>query len=188
MKRATLAMVLVVAAWAEAAPLGRAPWIEAGKVPLPASARSVEIVRAEEPLYSRPDKRSPRRGAAAKGARLPIYGAQAGPGCPDRWLMVGPVAWVCENVVKLSGEAPLEPRAPAPFTDGLPHRYYFVGADGSLGYSKLSLAEEGIPDAELQPGFAVAISEVRNKYQGDAFGLTTHALWLPMRDLGRVQP
>lgn len=98
--------------------------------------------------------------------------------------MVGPLAWVCETVVRLSRHEPLPARArPEHFDDGLPHRYHFVGPDGSLGYRNLRLAEEGIPDAELQPGFALALRRVANKRPGEPFGLTTHDLWVPMRDL-----
>jgi lipoprotein-anchoring transpeptidase ErfK/SrfK len=164
------------------------PWVDPGDVPLPKTARSVEILRSEEPLSMRPDKGSPRRGAAAKGARLPLYGATRGPGCGGRWLLVGPAAWVCETVVRTSAEPPLTPVESPPITDGLPHRYYFVGPDGSLGYAKLSLAEEGIPDAELEPGFAVGVVQVAQRGAGDPFGLTTHGLWLPMRDLSPARP
>lgn len=186
----------LVSLWAAlaAAPQARAdqnvqPWVDPGSVPLPRAARSVEILRSEEPLSLRPDKGSARRGTAAKGARLPLYGATRGPGCVGRWLLVGPLAWVCESVVRTSSEPPLAPlEAPPPITDGLPHRYYFVGPDGSLGYAKLSLAEEGIPDAELEPGFAVGVVQVAHRGAGDPFGLTTHGLWLPMRDLSPARP
>jgi len=176
-----------VAAAAGAAP-GGGPWLTPGDVPLPARIRSVEIARSEEPLYVRADASSPRRGAALKGARLPLYAATNGPGCAGRWLLVGPLAWVCESVVRLSSEPPLEPIEPQLLEDGLPHRYFFVGPEGSLGYKTLALAEEGVPDAELEPGFAIAIRQVANKSPGEAFGLSTHGLWLPMRDLGAARP
>jgi hypothetical protein len=170
-----------------AASIGRAeplPWIEPGDAPLPARVSSVEILRRDEPLLSAPDGKSARRGSARQGAHLPLYAARRGPGCNGRWLMVGPIAWVCEKVVRLSAEPALAARrAPEQLADGLPHRYHFVGADGSLGYKNLRLAEEGIPDAELQPSFALAIQRVANKRPGEPFGLTTHDLWVPMRDL-----
>jgi hypothetical protein len=71
--------------------------------------------------------------------------------------------------------------------DGFPHDYYFVGADGALGYTALPAAEVSPPVAELQAGFAVSILEVRNGPQGDPFGLTTKGLWLPVRNLSPVQ-
>jgi lipoprotein-anchoring transpeptidase ErfK/SrfK len=178
---------LLATALIGAASIGRAeplPWIEPGDVPLPARVSSVEILRRDEPLLSAPDGSSARRGSARQGAHLPLYAARRGPGCTGRWLMVGPIAWVCETVVRLSAEPALAARrAPEQLDDGLPHRYHFVGSEGSLGYKSLRLAEEGIPDAELQPGFALAIQRVANKRPGDAFGLTTHDLWVPMRDL-----
>lgn len=182
-----LFLTLVTSA-APAAPSGSAPWTDPGDAPLPSGARSVRILRIDEPLYARADATAPRRGAAARGARLPLYAATHGPGCVERWLLVGPSAWVCENVVELSSDAPLAAIEPALLEGGLPHRYYFVGTDGSLGYRELSVAEQGTPDAELQPGFAVAIVRVKTKPPGDPFGLTTHGLWLPMRDLGPARP
>jgi hypothetical protein len=165
------------------------PWIAPGDVALPAGVKSARIIYRDEPLYTRPDPGSPRRGAAALGAYLPIYAAERGPGCPGRWLSVGALAWVCESRVELSMAPPLPANLdlrPAP--DGLPYRYYFVGPDGALGYTRLDSAEEGAPDAELQPGFALAVRRVANKPSGDPFALTTHGLWIPMRDLGPARP
>jgi hypothetical protein len=65
----------------------------------------------------------------------------------------------------------------------LPHDYNFVGPDGSFGYANLRLAEEAIPDSQLEPGFAVALEAVERKPGGEMYGLTTHGLWIPMRDL-----
>jgi hypothetical protein len=178
----TLAVAAVVAA-----SIGRAeplPWVEPGDAALPARVASVEILRRDEPLFSAPDKNSVRRGSARQGAHLPLYAARRGSGCNGRWLMVGPIAWVCDSVVRLSAEPALAARrAPEQIADGLPHRYHFVGGDGTLGYKQLRLAEEGIPDAEFQPSFALAIQRVANKRPGEPFGLTTHELWVPMRDL-----
>jgi lipoprotein-anchoring transpeptidase ErfK/SrfK len=184
---APLCLWLWAATPAQADP-GTKPWVDPGAVPLPATARSVEIVRHEEPLWTRPDKGSARRGAAAIAMRLPLYGATRGPGCAGRWLMVGPLAWVCENVVRFSALSPLQVTQPQIPGAGLPYKYYFVGADGSLGYAQLSLAEEGVPDAQLEPGFAVGIFQIAHRSAGDAFGMTTRGLWLPMRDLVEARP
>ncbi|HEU5074407.1 MAG TPA: L,D-transpeptidase, partial [Polyangiaceae bacterium] len=58
----------------------------------------------------------------------------------------------------------------------------------TLGYRDLLSAEQGVPDAELEPDFIVGITDVRQRSPGDPFGLTTHALWVPMRDLFPAQP
>lgn len=173
----------------------QSPWTAPSTPPLASHLRSVEILRADEPLYQRPEAQAPRRGTAALGALLPLFEATLGSGCDGRWLSVGPMAWVCESVVRLSERdarttspsGAVEPQ-PVPSSDGLPYRYYFVGPDGSLGYRELASAEQGIPDAELEPDFVVAITEVRSRPEGDPFGLTTHALWVPLRDLRPAQP
>lgn len=181
---ATVATTLVLPARAD-----QSPWTGARTPPLASEFRSVEILRADEPLFQRPEADAPRRGTAALGARLPLFEATLGSGCSGRWLSVGPMAWVCERVVRLSEQMPLAAGAHAPPPpDGLPYRYYFVGPDGSLGYRELASAEQGVPDAELDPDFVVAISDVRQRSAGDPFGLTTHALWVPMRDLFPAQP
>jgi hypothetical protein len=150
---------------------------------------SLEVVRREEPIQSSPDGKARRRGAAIRGARLPVYGSQTGPGCAGVWFSVGPVAWICAEGVLPS---PLPPGAPPAerTSSGLPYPYYFVGKDGSFGYRVLETAEEGTPEAQLLPGFGVAAVRTADKLATrDPFGLTTHGLWVPMRDLnGPVTP
>jgi len=123
-----------------------------------------------------------------RGARLPSFGARVGPGCQGRWFSVGPVAWICEEGVVAAGAPRATTRS---FTaNGFPHEYFFVGKDGSLGYRALETAEEGVPEAQFLPGFGVALTRTAKKPGGDdPFGLTTHGLWVPVRDLvGPVTP
>lgn len=155
-----------------------------GVRPLPPSILSVEVNRSEEPIYVAASSESPRRGTAAQGARLPLFGAQQGPGCRGRWLLVAAEAFICEDGVTPSRLAPLALDAPSRASaDGLPYRYSFVSRDGSFGYDALSTAEEGVPSTQLQPGFGVAVQRVAEKAPGDAFGLTSHGFWVPVRDL-----
>ena len=145
---------------------------------------SVEITRPDEPILRRPDAKSARRGAAQRGARLAVFAASTGPGCQGSWFEVGPVAWVCEEG---AAPSPLPPSVPPALAapDGLPFAYHFVGKDGSFGYRVLETAEDGVPDAQLFPGFGLAITRVAAKPgESDPFGLTTHRFWVPLRDLG----
>jgi hypothetical protein len=112
-----------------------------------------------------------------------LYAVRSAPGCKGRWLLVGASAWVCEEHVRLAAEPPLSAERSLTFEDGLPYRYFYVGENGALGYERLSVAEEGVPDAELEPGFSVAVVSIANKRAGDPFGLTTKRRWIPMRDL-----
>jgi hypothetical protein len=155
-----------------------------GVPPLSSASASVEVKRVDEPLYTGPSSQSPKRGAAQVGARLPIFGASRGPGCRGRWFLVGPHAFICEEGVQPSPASPLPlDAAPRATFQGLPYRYFFVGAQGSFGYRSLADAEEGVPDAQYQPGFGVAVERVANKPGADPFGLTSHGFWIPLRDL-----
>lgn len=166
------------------------PWVAPGELAMAASARSAEVTRQDEPVYQGPNSAEPRRGAVARGARVPVFAARSGPGCQGRFLEIGPLAWLCEDGAPLSAAAPdsdaesVLPRA----HDGLPYRYHFVGADGSFGYRDIQTAEDGVPDAQLLKGFGVAVMRVETNPQGTPFGLTTEALWVPMRDLNPVVP
>ena len=166
------------------------PWVGPGEMPIPAWARSVEVTRADEPLYQEPSTAAARRGAAALGARLPVLGASRGPGCSERFLLVGPLAWLCGDGARLAAAAPEEASAlvPARPRDGLPYRYHFVGRDGSFGYSAVQTAEQGVPETQLLKGFGVAVVRVEKNPDGDPFGLTSEGWWVPMRDLIPVAP
>jgi len=186
-QRAGLALALALGF---ARPLGAEPkpWTAPGEMPIPAWARSVEVTRPDEPLYQGPSSAEKRRGAAARGARLAIFGAKRGPGCTGRFLLVGPLAWLCEDGAQLSEAAPDQEVLVPNTRDGLPYRYHFVGPDGSFGYRALQTAEDGVPDAQLLKGFGVAVLRVENNPQGTPFALTSEGLWVPIRDLAPVQP
>ena len=189
MRFARRAAAIVIVFGTNAAAQGAPPWVPEHRASLPDDARSAAILARDEPIFTTPNATGPRRGAAAVGARLPIYGAATGPGCHGDWLMVGALAWICSDRVGVSPEPPLSEDAELPSTaDGLPRDYFFVGADGALGYRNLSSAEDAAPARELQPGFAVSVTETRASPRGEPFSLTTKGLWLPSRNLVQVHP
>jgi hypothetical protein len=150
--------------------------------------RSVLVLRRDEPLFTEPNKGAARRGAAERGARLPVFDLARGGGCSARWFSVGPLAWICEEGAEASSASPPPERTPSESADGLPYDYYFVGPDGSFGYGDLLIAEEGVPETQLLPGFGVAIAREGQKPGGERYGLTTHGVWIPLRDVRRVSP
>jgi hypothetical protein len=157
-----------------------------------AQARSPQFVRVlqqDTPVWLTANRDGARRGALQLGAIVPVLErSPSAAGCPEPWLRVALDAWLCGND---SGPAALATSATAPTlaaVAGLPYRYYFVAENGSFGYSTLSLTDEGIPDSQLEPGFAVAIAEVHQKADGESFGRTSHGLWLPLRDLRPANP
>jgi hypothetical protein len=185
-----LALLIAISACASVARAqGLPPWVAHGRTPLPEDVRSVEVLRADEPLFVAPAPTAARRGAAALGAHLPLYAAVAAPGCRTEWLLVGATAWVCGDVVRISTEPPLGATdARIANADGMPRQYYFVGNDGVLGYASLAAAGQDKPVAELQPGYAVSISTTGSGPAGDAYGLTTKGFWLPLADLRPARP
>ena len=148
--------------------------------------RSVTVQRRDEPLFTEPSKGAARRGAAERGARLPVFELTRGGGCVGRWFSVGPLAWICEEGAEASSASPPPERARDVTAEGLPYDYYFVGPDGSFGYGDLMVAEDGVPETQLQPGFGVAITREGQKPGGERYGLSTHGFWIPLRDLRRV--
>ena len=147
---------------------------------------SVMVLRRDEPLFTEPNKGAARRGAAERGARLPVFELTRGGGCSGRWFSVGPLAWICEEGAEASAAAAPAERPRDVTADGLPYDYYFVGPDGSFGYGDLAVAEEGVPETQLLPGFGVAITREGQKPGGERYGLSTHGFWIPLRDLRRV--
>src|SRR5262245_19332391 len=56
------------------------PWVGPGEPPLPAWVKSVRVLRDDEPLVTSPWASAPRRGSAARDARLPVFAAHLGAG------------------------------------------------------------------------------------------------------------
>lgn len=161
-------------------------WIEAGDIPLPEWAKSVEIVRDDEALSSAPG--GPRRGLIAAGVRLPLLGATRGPGCLSRWLLVGPLAYICSDKVKLSADpAGVDASIHPVPTDAMPYRYYFVGKDGADAYAKLGDIDDESPAEQLERGWSIAgVGEVQ--YHGASYVLTRKGRYVSRAQVGAIVP
>lgn len=161
------------------------PWVGPDAPPLGDGIVSARILKSDQPILTAPWENAARRGSAAKDVHLPIFAVRRGAGCSGRYLGVGPSAWVCEDAVELAATPFIDAgyRALRALPDGLPFRYYFVGPDGSFAYKRLSAADTGTPDMQLEPGFAVAVVEERVA-DGHRYGRTHNELWVPMRDIG----
>ncbi len=162
------------------------PWVDLGDVPLPENASSVIARREEVALYTGPSALTARRGSATEGASFGLYGATRGPGCTGRFLLVGPLAWMCSDVAHISPDPP-RPVAHARHADGLPYRYFFAGKEGASGYFNLAEADGGGADQELEPGWSVAVVEEATAH-GERWGKSPHGKWFPMRQLGPANP
>jgi len=168
------------------------PWSDPNDLPLPRWAKTIAPHKDDLAVFSMPSRDAPRRGSLFGSARPPLYGALRAPGCAGRWLSIGPFAWVCSDEAELAADdvPPLLESAALPpvfAEDGLPFRYAFVGPDGAYGYRDLEHADEAAPDAELDPGFAVAVVSEANAH-GERWGKTSHGMWIALRQLNAVQP
>jgi lipoprotein-anchoring transpeptidase ErfK/SrfK len=123
------------------------------------------------------------------GAGLPWFGAKRGSGCAARWISVGPLAWICQDVLAFDARPPIEAGqvSEATAAGGLPFRYFFVRQGGTSGYLRLEDAEDVAPDHDFEPGFAVAGVE-EGARQSARYVRTHHGFWIPLRDLVPATP
>jgi hypothetical protein len=162
------------------------PWTDADDVPFPVWVHSVSPKRIEVPIYKAPGVTTERRGTPMASARLPLFGATRAGGCTGRWYMVGPMAWICSDNVNLLADPPSSPEPPRN-ADALPFRYFFVGKNGASGFLNLARALEDQPDQELEPGWAVGVSEERDAH-GERWLLTNHGRWIAAREVSPAHP
>jgi lipoprotein-anchoring transpeptidase ErfK/SrfK len=108
------------------------------------------------------------------------------PGCVQRWLLVGPLAYVCADKVRLTAEPAGvdESIHPTP-TDGLPYRYYFVGASGASAYGKLADVDDDTPVEQLERGWAVA-SVGTVTHNGATYVKTRRGRFVSRAEVGQV--
>jgi hypothetical protein len=144
----------------------------------------VRVLAHELPLLLAPDANSGRRGTLKRGALTFIHSRRRAGGCAGPWALVGASAWTCE-LPGVFAERSLRDRAQPDSIDGT--EFARIGDRGALGYDGIEKAAQQLPDAELQPGFLIAVVEERT-VQGEAFVRTTHDVWIARRDLIPVVP
>jgi lipoprotein-anchoring transpeptidase ErfK/SrfK len=162
------------------------PWTDLDEMPLPTWATALVAKKGDMIVYAGPSRASPRRGLTQEGARLPLHGAKRGAGCAGRWLLVGPLSWVCSESAELTSDEPGAPGFPSG-DDGLPFRYFFTGHDGANAYKRLEMVGEAAPDRELESSWAVAVLEQR-RVRGETWGHAKSGGWISMRDLHPANP
>jgi lipoprotein-anchoring transpeptidase ErfK/SrfK len=195
-RRSRARVILVGLAFALVCASGRAdpivpPWTDPGDLPLPEWARSVAPLRADTRIVSTPGHPEARRGTTDPRARLPLFGAKRAPGCSGRWLLVGPLAWICSDAAEPSRDPPGAPERRLA-DDALPYRYFFVRDGGAEAFlnEPTGGADQGMeaPEETLDPGFSVAIAEERApRGGGPKWGRTSHGKWIAMSELAPFQ-
>jgi lipoprotein-anchoring transpeptidase ErfK/SrfK len=168
------------------------PWVDANDVPAPTWARSVAPNRPDTAIAGEAGHPEDHRGVADPRALLPLYGVKRDAACGGRWLLVGPMAWICSDAADFSAELP----RPAPShrgEDGLPFRYFFAGQGGAETFLNEPAGDDSrgagveAPEATLDPGFAVGVSDERT-VAGTRWLKTSHGLWIAASELVASRP
>jgi lipoprotein-anchoring transpeptidase ErfK/SrfK len=156
---------------------------------LPRGVRSLRIEREGEVIRQRPHVESPRRGTAARGARLPALEATQGHGCRGYWVRVGEEAWVCsDGGLTLSTDAPQTQQLPhVPEGQVVPYQYAFATRAGVRTYRRLDDIREDNWAEELERGMSVAVTGTEHIDEG-TYVRTASARWVALRDLSWARP
>lgn len=145
-----------------------------------------EALRArakEVTLRTAPDPQAIRRGTLRRGAEVWAYGRSQAPGCAKDWLLVGPSAWACDGEGAFDGR---ERTQGSPANEPETLEFAHIGANGAIAFTTWARAEQALADAELQPGFFVAIVETK-QLGNDQYYRTTHDLWFAANDATRIR-
>lgn len=155
---------------------------------IPEGVRSLRIEREGEVIRSLPDSNSPRRGTAARGARLPTLEATQGHGCRSAWVRVERDAWVCIDGMQLSADAPDSTAVPTvPPGRVVPYQYAFATHAGVRSYRRLEDIAEDNWAEELERGMSVAVTHSTRVNEG-TYVHTAAGRWVALRDLAWATP
>lgn len=165
------------------------PWTDPGEIPVFDGAQSVFARGDDVAVFDGPAPNAKRVGTLGKGAEVPLFAMRRAPGCAARWVMIGPMAWVCQDKLQFSKDLPIGVNEIDYNVDehGLLYDYYVVGSNGAWGYSHLRSVDIAVPDQSYEPGFFIAI-ERQQQRDGEMFGRSSRGMWIAMRELRPVQP
>jgi hypothetical protein len=149
-----------------------------------ADAEALRVAAEEVLLFQGPDLDAPRRGALRRGTEVWAYGHARGKGCVDDWVLVGPSAWACDGPGQFDGR---EGTHGSPKNEPLTHRFVKIARNGSGAYKSWAKAVEGLPEADLEPGFFLGVVEERST-SAERFLRTTHDLWIATNDTIPIAP
>jgi hypothetical protein len=143
---------------------------------------ALRVVAQEAPLWNAPSRTVKRRGTLREGTEVWAYSRYIAADCLSGWLLVGPSAWACDEEGVFDGRNETNG---SPRNEPLTLQFVRIGTDGAIAYRSWAQVEQGLPDAELQPGFYVGIVEERN-LDAERYYRTTHGLYFSANDASIV--
>ena len=147
-------------------------------------AEALRVIAKEVALRDGPSLSAHRRGTLRLGAEVWASRRATAEDCPLGWLLIGPAAWACDEDRIFDGRREVH-GSPSNEPDTL--EFVRVGEQGALGYASFQRAEQGLPEAELQPGFYVGIAE-KKQLGAEQYLRTTHGIWLLASQVRRLTP
>jgi hypothetical protein len=160
------------------------PKPESSDEPILSEAEALRVVAQEVLLRQAPSLTAKRRGTLRQGTEVWAYAQVTTADCPWGWLLVGPSAWACDAEGTFDGR---HETLGSPKNEPMSLRFARIGDRGALAYHTWSKVEQGLPDAELQPGFFVGIVE-ENISGPDRYYRTTHGLYFLAQDAQVLLP
>lgn len=190
MKRVAFLLVPVLAVAAAAVPWARAT----GPLTVPPVGRtepirSLLVTSPGAPVVTAPRAEAPRRGALARGERVPYMGQAVGTGCVAPWYRVDPEGYVCGRFVEPTSAPPRASARPAAPAAGelLPWGYGYARGDGARVFRRPEDIQAEMWDFELDPGFGIGLRGART-IDGQRFHETLGGHLIPAIDLRPARP
>ncbi|MBI2897491.1 MAG: L,D-transpeptidase [Deltaproteobacteria bacterium] len=186
-RETSCAVILLAAVFAPAALATGGSWVP--PVGRTEPIRSLLVVSPGAPVRLSPHGASPRRGALARGERVPYMGEATGPGCASAWYRIDAEGYVCGALVEPSSEAPRSGPHPSLPAAGevLPFGYGYAGMDGARIYRRAEDVEADLWESELDTGFGVAVRRLVHLH-GSRFWETLSGRLIPARELRLARP
>ncbi|MBK8171588.1 MAG: L,D-transpeptidase [Sandaracinaceae bacterium] len=155
--------------------------------PLPAGARSIEVMDEGAYVLSSPHANGTRRGTLKMGAHLAFVGRVVGDGCTTgAWFALQGGGFVCGRNVRLSTHPPIATSDAPRVQSAMPYEYAFVRVDGTRGFAHPHDAESDDYLEAYGEGFGLAIMS-HSEYAGEGYARTYKGVYVPEDSLHYVR-
>jgi L,D-transpeptidase catalytic domain len=147
-------------------------------------SEALRVVAQEVFLRQNPSFTANRRGTLRRGTEFGASARVVTADCPWGWLLIGPSAWACDAENAFEGRHDV---VGSKKNEPLTLRFAKIGDRGAVGYTTWAKVEQGLPDAELQPGFLVGLIEDKI-LEPDRYYRSTHGIYFLANEAEIVRP
>jgi lipoprotein-anchoring transpeptidase ErfK/SrfK len=147
-------------------------------------SEALRVVAPELLLRQNPSLTAKRRGTLRRGTEVWAAARVVTADCPWGWLLIGPAAWACDADNAFEGRHNV---VGSPKNEPLTLGFAKIGANGAVGYSTWAKVQQGLPDAELQPGYLVGLIEDKIA-EPDRYYRSTHGIYFLANEAEILRP